>query len=47
MFDDAGDSGEEEVDKDNNSTRHVSVSSQGSKQPKSNQVSFVYVLLML
>lgn len=45
MFDDAGDSGEEEVDKDDDFPRHVS--SRSSKRPKSGQVSFVYILIML
>jgi len=47
IFDNAGDSGEEEVDEDDTFPLHISVASRGSKQAKSSQVSFVYILLML
>jgi len=47
MFDDAGDSGEDEVDRDNDFPPHVTMSSRGSKWSKSSQVSFVYTLLIL
>jgi len=43
MFDDRGDSGEEEVDDDDDLPRHVFVSSRGSNRSKSNQVSIVYI----
>jgi len=46
MLDEAGDSGEEEVDDDDEFPPHVSMSSRGSKQSKSTQVSFPYILLM-
>jgi len=47
MFDNAGNSGEEEVDEDDTFPLHVSTASRGSKQSKSSQVSFVYILLTL
>ena len=47
MFDEAGDSGEEEIDDHNTFPQHVSMTSQGSKQSKFSQVSFIYILLMI
>ena len=48
MFDEAGYSGEEEVDKDGEFPSYVSISSQkSSKQSKSTQVSLLYILPML
>ena len=47
MFDEAGDSGEEEIDDHDTFPQHVSMTSQGSKQLKFSQVSFIYILLMI
>ena len=47
MFDDAGDSGEEEIDVDDTLPPHVSETYQASKLLKSSHVSFVFILLTL
>ena len=43
MFNDRGDSGEEEVDNDDDLPWHIFVSAQSLNQSKSNQVSVVYI----
>ena len=47
MFDDAGDSGEDEIDVDDTLPPHVSVSYRASKLSKSSHVSVVSILLTL
>ena len=47
MFDNAGDSGEDEIDVDDTLPPHVSVSYRASKSSKSSHVSVVSILLTL
>ena len=47
MFDDAGNSGEDEIDVDDTLPPHVSVSYRASKSSKSSHVSVVSILLTL
>ena len=48
MFNNRGNSGEDEVDNDDdNLPQHIFVSTQSSNQSKSSQVSIIYILLTL
>ena len=47
MFDEAGDSGEEEIEDHDTLPQHISMTSQRSKQSKFSQVSSVYILRMI
>ena len=46
MFDEAGDSGEEEIEDNDTLPQHISMTFQRSKQSKVSQVSSVYILPM-
>ena len=46
MFDEAGDSGEEEIEDNDTLPQHISMTFQHSKQLKVSQVSSVYILPM-
>ena len=46
MFDEAGDSGEEEIEGNDTLPQHISTTFQRSKQSKVSQVSSVYILPM-